>query len=119
MRVGIDTLFEDPAIGTGGVTYIHNLVRRVADLDENEYVLYVSPRNRHLFDIDRPNVTPRAVPDIEGTPARDGRVPADSAATRGRRDRLDVFHAPGNIAPLWLPCASVLTVHTLQHWVRT
>jgi glycosyltransferase involved in cell wall biosynthesis len=118
MRVGIDTLFEDPAVGTGGVTYIHNLVHGLAAREENEYVLYVSPQNRHLFEIDRPNVRHVVCPFSKER--RLGTIAFQQSVLPllARRDELDVFHAPGNIAPFWLPCASVLTVHTVQHWTR-
>jgi glycosyltransferase involved in cell wall biosynthesis len=118
MRVGIDTLFEDPAVGTGGVTYIHNLVHRLAEIDENEYVLYVSPQNRGLFDIDRPNVRHVLCPWSKERRLSTIAYEQTVLPFLARRDRLDVFHAPGNIAPAWLPCASVLTVHTLHHWLH-
>ncbi|MFL5946355.1 MAG: glycosyltransferase family 4 protein [Gaiellaceae bacterium] len=118
LRVGINTLFENPAIGTGGITYLRNLVRRLAEIEEHEYVLYVSPENRHLFEIDRPNVRHVLCPFSKERRLSTIAFEQTVLPFLARRDRLDVFHAAGNVAPLWLPCASVLTVHTLHHWVR-
>ena len=118
MRIGIDTLFENPTIGTGGLTYIQNLVHCLADLDdENEYVLYVSPQNRSLFNVERPNVRQALCPFSKER--RLGTIAFEHTAlpVLARRHLLDVFHAPGNVAPVWLPCASVVTVHTLHHWL--
>lgn len=118
MRIGIDTLFENPSLGTGGLTYIENLVPRLAELDDFEYVLYVSPKNRHLFELDRPNVRHVVCPFSKERRLATVAFEQTALPVLARRDRLDVFHAPGNVAPAWLPCASVLTVHTLHHWLR-
>lgn len=118
MRIGINTLFENPAIGTGGVTYITNLVHELARVDEaNDYVLYVSPRNRDLFDVDNRRFQQVLCPFSKERRISTIAFEHSVLPALARRDRLDVFHAPGNIAPAWLPCASVVTIHTLHHWL--
>lgn len=34
-----------------------------------------------------------------------------------RRERIDLFHAPSFVAPLWVPCQMIMTIHDLNHLV--
>lgn len=118
MRIGINTLFEDPRVGTGGITYIRNLVGALSRVDrENKYVLFVSPLGRGLFPVPSSNFC-----FVDCPFSKERRFAAIAFEHLAlplliRKHRIEVFHSPGNIAPIWLPCASVVTVHTLHHYL--
>jgi glycosyltransferase involved in cell wall biosynthesis len=118
MRIGIDTLFESPRFPTGATGYMINLLRCLAQMDtENEYFIFVSDANRHLYnDIHQPNfhfVTCWASNEDlkKRILAQQFQVPR-----MVKRYRIDVFNSPGNTAPLSLPCRSILTIKTLHHY---
>ena len=91
--------------------YTVNLVRGLARVDEeNEYVLFVTPANRQLFDV--PNARFRQV--CVGVPG--GSLVARIAVEQGvlpfllLANHVDVLHVPGNIGPVCVPCPSVAQV---------
>lgn len=118
MRVGINTLFENPKTGTGGVTYIRNLVRGLSAVDgDHEYVLFTSPHNEHLFDGLGPNFSYVPCPFSKEKRLATILFEHSRLPFLARKHRLDIFHSPANIAPLWMPAASVVTLHTIHHYV--
>lgn len=118
MRIGINTLFENPMTGTGGLTYLRNLIPALSRLDsENEYVLFVSPMNRKLFQGLGPNFSLVECPFSKERRVATVLFEHSRLPFLIRRHRIDVFHSPGNIAPICVPCASVVTVHTMHHYV--
>jgi len=114
LRIGIDTLFETPS-GTGGVTCLQNLVSALVEFDQqNEYFVFVNPLNHSLFD----DIKAKNLHLVECSYPNKGRfwrVLAQQVVlpALSRRLNLDVFHAPGNVLPLAVPCASVLTVQNI------
>jgi glycosyltransferase involved in cell wall biosynthesis len=117
MRIGINTLFENPITGTGGVTYIRNLVRGLSDVDgDHEYVLFTSPRNQHLFEGLGPNFSFVRCPFSKEKRLATILFEHSRLPFMARKHRLDLFHSPANISPLWMPAASVVTLHTLHHY---
>src|SRR5215469_4989612 len=117
MKIGIDTLFESPQFPTGATGYMVNLLRCLAELDnENEYFIFVSGANRHLYRaINRPNF--HFVSCWSSNENLKKRILTQQLQVPRlvRRLRLDVFNSPGNTAPLMLPCNSVLTIKTMHH----
>lgn len=117
MRVGIDTLFETPGKGTGGITYLVSFIEALAKCDqENDYFLFVSPKNRELFNINQGNFNYVMCP--FSNERRFLRVLTQHTIipTRSRRLKLDVLNSPGNVAPLVIPCSLVLTIKTMHHY---
>jgi glycosyltransferase involved in cell wall biosynthesis len=128
MQIGIDTLYESPAFPTGATGYMINLVRCLAQLDrENEYFLFVSEANRHLYAIEQENF--HAVVCWASNEQRGRRIATQQFQVPGlvRKYGIEVFNSPGNTAPLLLGCHSVLTIKTMHHyrfadslgWART
>src|SRR5690348_13021934 len=118
MRIGINTLFENPKTGTGGLTYIRNLVSALAQIDRNnEYSIFVSPLNRELFPVESPNFSFVLCPYSKERRLRTIVFEHARFPSLIRKHRIDVWHSPGNIAPIYVPCASVVTVHTMHHYV--
>jgi glycosyltransferase involved in cell wall biosynthesis len=118
MRIGINTLFEDPTIGTGGLTYIRNLVHALSKVDgSHEYVLFVSPLNKHLFETEAANFSLVLCPCSKERRFATVLFEHTRLPMLIRKHRLDVFHSPGNIAPVWIPAASVVTLHTIHHYI--
>lgn len=118
MRIGINTLFENPKTGTGGLTYIRNLILALAKIDhQNEYSIFVSPLNRELFPIESPNFSFVFCP--YSKERRLGTIVFEHTRFPSliRKHRIDVWHSPGNIAPIYVPCASVVTIHSMHHYV--
>jgi glycosyltransferase involved in cell wall biosynthesis len=117
MKIGIDTLFESPAFPTGATGYMTNILRCLAQIDkENEYFLFVSHANRHLYRVEQENF--HYVTCWASNERRSFRIATQQLQSPGlvRKYGIDVFNSPGNTAPLLLPCASVLTIKTMHHY---
>lgn len=118
MRIGINTLFENPRTGTGGLVYISNLVHSLAEIDDqNEYILFVSSTNRRSFDVGKANFYLVKCPFSKERRISTILFEHTELPFLIKKHRIDVFHSPGNIAPIFLPCCSVVTVHTLHHYI--
>jgi glycosyltransferase involved in cell wall biosynthesis len=111
MRIGINTLAIVPGRSGGDGTYTRSLIEHLCHADgANRYYLFVAPYNRDWFAGARQNVRLVECP-----------VPASFAVrvlyeqsvlpVVAEQLRLDVFHAPVNVAPLLLRQPYVLTVH--------
>lgn len=110
MRVGIDITYAGKGEGTG--TYIRNLLTELASSPEVEWVTFSRPRPRILQRL--PRQVRRVVRGVLDILWLQFAVPVQA-----RQLRLDLFHAPAFIAPLFLPCPLVLTLldayqYTLQ-----
>jgi glycosyltransferase involved in cell wall biosynthesis len=111
MRIGINTLGVMAGKSGGDGTYTRYLVQHLVERDrENQYFLFVAPYNVDWFRGSWPNVhlvrcrvparfTLRVLYEQTVLPILASRL------------KLDVFHAPVNIAPLLLRVPSVVTVH--------
>jgi glycosyltransferase involved in cell wall biosynthesis len=117
VKIGIDTLYESPAFPTGATGYMTNILRCLAQMDrENEYFLFVSEANRHLYQIEQENfhyVTCWASNERRGVRIATQQLQSPRLV---RKYGIEVFNSPGNTAPLLLPCPSVLTIKTLHHY---
>lgn len=102
MRVGIDLTYANRQEGTG--TYIRSLLGALARLPDIEIVTFTRPRLAFLRHFPRPLA--RALNGLLSVLWLQIAVPIGA-----RRQRLDLFHAPAFIAPLFLPCPLVLTIH--------
>ena len=112
MRIGIDTLFENPMVGTGAIVYLQLLIRTLADIDkENDYYVFVSRANRHLFQVDQRNF--HYVPYPFSNEKMIGRILEQQVllGPHGRLLGLDVFFAAGNQMPLLAAVPTVVKIH--------
>ena len=119
MRIGINALWLLPRMVGGAETYVRGLLTGLSlDLD-NEYVLFTNRDNHDTFASVGPNFR-RVLFDF---PARWDLF--SLAVIRGvgeqlylprhaARERLDVLHAPLDIAPLAATCPIALTIHDLN-----
>ncbi len=114
LRIGIDLLSLRPHVNGGGETYLRRLVYGLQRVDSrNQYVLYVTDRNRHLFETALPNFRLVVCSIPAGRYEVYLRVAWEYSVLRwrARRDRLDLMHFPGNLMPPSFPVPTVLTVH--------
>ena len=67
MRIGFNTLHEDPRAPSNAVRFIANMVTALADAaPENEYVLYVGEAGAAMYDeVTAPMVSRRVLPHLE------------------------------------------------------
>jgi len=117
MKIGIDTLYESPRFPTGATGYMTNILRCLAQIDKkNEYFLFVSRANRHLYGVEQDSF--HYVTCWASNEHRVTRIAAQQlqSPVLARKYKIDVFNSPGNTAPLLLPCASVLTIKTMHHY---
>lgn len=117
MKIGIDTLFESPAFPTGATGYMVNLLCCLAELDhENEYFIFVSEANQHLYPVRQENF--HYVTCWASNERRGRRIATQQFQTPRLANKygIAVFNSPGNTAPLLLPCKSVLTIKTMHHY---
>lgn len=106
--IGIDARkLDDFGIGT----YIRNLIRAIAELDqENSFVLFVGERGAEALD---------DLPDnfqflIERSPAYSLREFL-ALSWRLLRRRVDLYHATHYVLPAVVPCRAVVTIHDIIH----
>jgi glycosyltransferase involved in cell wall biosynthesis len=108
VRIAIDARkLRDYGIGT----YIRNLVRHLARIDQStEYVLIVQPADIEIDAELGPNF--RTVADWSRAYSirEQFTIPLDL-----RREAVDLFHAPHYVLPPLTPCKSVVTIHDCIH----
>ena len=114
MRVGLNLLYLIPRVVGGTETYSRGLLHALAQEDsDHEYVVYV---NRSAQDWPLPDNARfrRVVCNVSGT-SRELRYAYEQLdlPRRARLDRLDLLHSLAYVAPVRLPCPSVVTVHDL------
>lgn len=111
MRIGIDLRkIHDSGIGR----YSSSLVHYLLDVDrENRYFLFLNPKDMRRVCFPGENV--------ERIPEYSGKYSAMEHVTlpiQAARLRLDLFHAPHYVLPMFLPCKTVVTIHDLIHLIR-
>jgi glycosyltransferase involved in cell wall biosynthesis len=108
MRIAISTLIVRPGISGSNESYLQKLVAalQVVDID-NEYFLFVTPQNEHLFPVVNPRwrlVRLSALGHLRGA-----RILIDQLVLPwwARRLKVDVLHYPGTVGS----CLRVSGVH--------
>lgn len=116
MRIGLNLLFLIPGEVGGTETYTRGLLKGLARVDTyNQYIVFINRESRQLDFIHQANFS-----------VVDCGVHAKNRAARlfweqfilplqVRWHNLDVLHSLGYIAPLILPCKSVVTIHDLNY----
>jgi glycosyltransferase involved in cell wall biosynthesis len=117
MRIGIDALSALPARNDGVVTYLRNLLKGIARLDEkNEYILFVSKENKGIFMPQGGNFKEVICP-----------IKALSRLLRIfweqfilpfqiHNQRIDLLFSPGYTAPILCQIPLVLIVYDTYHF---
>jgi glycosyltransferase involved in cell wall biosynthesis len=110
MRIGINTLACMPGRSGGDGRYVRELVARLTNIDrDNHYYIFIAPWNEEWFRVSGPRAHRVMCPAPRAFSARvlweQLFLPMYAA-----RLRLDLFHAPVNVAPLAMPCRVVLTL---------
>src|SRR3989338_9730256 len=113
MRISITTL--GPSKLKAGVgNYVHELVWNLAKIDhENQYHIIVNKDNEHLFRIKKSNFHIIKAPRF--TTNRILRILWEqfSIPLLCLKYKIDILHSTGFVAPLFLPCKSIVTIHDL------
>lgn len=118
MKIGIDGRFLTHPQRGGFKTYITNLIRALAAIDEtNSYTIFVSSSQRSASrSADAPSINLPGNFEVQalkepfgpiGMPLREQVL----LPTQIARRQLDVFHSPALTAPLLLGCPLVVTLH--------
>jgi len=116
MRIGINALYLIPGRVGGTETYIRNLVKALAALeDNNEYFIFINKESKGIFD----KIGPRMK--VILCPFRASRRPVRILweqiilPLQVLRRRIDVLLGAGMTAPFITSARSVLSLHDLQH----
>ena len=120
MRLGIDTLFEDPDKGSSAIDYLVRFVKEISKgSNQHKIILLVSPNNRHLFG-DNPNKDIKFVNCFFSNEYVLPRIIAEQTIVplQAKKNKLNVLFSPGNICPL-VPSSwrTVLKISTLHHYL--
>ncbi|HEY4027939.1 MAG TPA: glycosyltransferase family 1 protein [Candidatus Dormibacteraeota bacterium] len=118
MRIGFNTLYENPFRPTGSHEQNRQLVTWLSRLGrEHTLVLFISRANASAFDMDGPI---ERVGCFTSNEHRVRRVLVEQTVLplHLATGRCDVLVAPGNTCPIWAPCPVVLHIKTMQHTAR-
>ncbi len=116
MRIGINALYLIPGHVGGTETYIRNLVKTLAKLDDkNEYFIFISKESLGVFEKIAPQM------EVICCPFNASRRPVRILweqfilPLQILRRRIDVLLSAGMTAPFISSARSVLVLHDLQH----
>jgi glycosyltransferase involved in cell wall biosynthesis len=117
LRIGYDTLVENPRNPSSALQYIRLLLATLVRVaPQHEFFAFVSPANRHLFELEAPNLH------LVNCFVSNERIPLRILVQQlyypvlARRLKLDVIHALSQV-PLFAPCATVVKTCGLHHRV--
>jgi glycosyltransferase involved in cell wall biosynthesis len=119
MRIGFNTLYENPHRPTGSHDYNVRLAREIGGgMHGHELVVFVSKAGEPHFQPVPPNT--RLVRCGSSNDQLTLRLLTDHTLLpiAAAREHCDVLFAPGNTSPLWTHCPVVLNIKTMQHLVR-
>lgn len=116
LRIGIDTLFEDPFKPSGATGYMKTLLRWLPEVgSQHRFYAFVSRRNRHLWEA---NGGLQFVWSGSSNERLSLRILSQQVIEPWHAlvKCLDVVNSPGNVGPLLVPARLVLTIKTLHHY---
>lgn len=115
MKIGISAFASDA--GKSGISqYMINIFRRLPQLSDDEYVLFMAESDRELFDTGHPRVKIVTMPDWMGKPMANIVWHLLVFPVLLRRHGVDCVYMPAGNRRLswWYGCPSVGTVHDLS-----
>lgn len=117
LKIGIDTLFEDPNQPSSAIDYLKNLIYFLPRVGaQHTFFVFVSPRNRAYFQNLETNVKLiNCLVSNEHVPLRIA-IQQSVLPLRSQQVGLDVLFSPGNVCPLWGSFRRVLKINTLHHY---
>lgn len=118
LRIGYDTLVENPEHPSSAISYIEEVLRAIVRLGpQHEFFVFVSPKNRDRFRVEAPNVQyVLCAASNENIPLRI-LIQQLWYPLLARRLKLDAIHALSQI-PLMVPCATVVKTCGLHHHLQ-
>jgi len=112
MKIGIDALFEDFHSGTGGLTYLRNMIREIGLLGTHDqfFVFVRDDDTSRILNLGNQNI--QLVPCWGSSSNTLARVLAQHfmLAYLARKLNLDVLLCPGNVVSIFSPIPVVLVV---------
>ncbi len=115
MRIGINALYLIPGKTGGMSVYLINYLKYLQEIDtENEYYIYTSTEGADALNVSAPNFHKVRCP----MPARLRSFhyfwELFILPFQALKDRIELLHSMANIAPIYLPCKSVITIHDIR-----
>lgn len=114
LKIGINTLAIVPGSSGSNETYVVNLVRALATVDEsNEYIIFGMPKNRFLFEdaLVAPNFTICILPNLAQKYLIRIFLEQIILPLLAILLKVDVMHYPATVGPLVIRNHDVVTVH--------
>jgi glycosyltransferase involved in cell wall biosynthesis len=117
MRIGYDTLSENPFRPSSAINYVQSLLKTVAAISPGDSLfVFVSPRNRDHFPCREQNLHEvMCAASNENIAARIA-VQQYSLPRLAKRHKLDIVYGLNQV-PLFSPCPTVVKLCTLHHIV--
>ncbi len=115
MRIGINALYLIPGRTGGMSVYLKNYLKYLQEIDTtNEYFIYISTEGAGTLNLFAKNFHEIRCP-----------LPARLRAFHYFwelvilpfqiwKDKIELLHSPANIAPSYLPCKSIMTIHDVR-----
>ena len=121
MNIAFNTLVENPEKPTGSTVFFQKVLAQLQRQDHtNQYFLFVSPRNRHLFKVDQPNF--HYVNCYVSNERNVLRVLVSQIVIPIRlwQYKIDVYFCPMNISPFLIlsKCKVVVYLYGTHHWKK-
>jgi len=117
LRIGINTIFLISGKGGGIERYTRNLIKALKKIDkENEYIIFTNRDNTGSFELSS-NFQEYFSP--VSARIRPAKILWEQLILpfQLKRKKIDVLLSPGNVAPLFPPCPSILIIHDLLPFV--
>jgi glycosyltransferase involved in cell wall biosynthesis len=116
MRIGINALYSISNALGGMETYQKNIIKSIVRSDEkNYYVIFANEKNYESFTIEQNNGEKVLCSVKKGLGARKIFWEQCMLPLQAAKNKIDVLFSPAYIAPAFLPCKSVVTIHCMKY----
>lgn len=119
MRIAFNTLIQNPYAPDGSLDFYRQIIREFSSLDQtNEYFLFVSNSNRHLFKVETDNFHFVNCFFSNEKPFLRMLISQVIIPFRLLQYRIDVFFSPQNISAIYIPrrVRNIIAIITTHHW---
>jgi len=115
LRIGVNALYLLPGKVGGSEVHLRNLVKWLGKDRTHEYYIFVNRESAGVFEEIAPSF--KVVPCALSAESRPARILYEQFVLpfKVRKLRLDALVSAGMTAPFFVPAASVLIIHDLQH----